>query len=427
MALALVASEDRCEEIDRLGEKIAELSAHIDAATYRLLVLIADFDERNGWNTGFRCCAHWLNWRTGLAMGAARERVRVARALRALPRLSEGLQSGELSYSKVRALTRVATAENEEELLSFAKTGTADHVEKLVRLWRRADRNEDNREEQRRRSARSLSLFADEDGMFVIRGRLEPEVGAALQQALDAARDALYREDTGGEDSEETTASQRNADALGLLAESSLRNAPERHQVVVHVDAAALEAESNQGQAALEAGVRVSAETSRRLACDASRVEMRHRRDGSVLDVGRRTRTVPPALRRALEHRDRGCRFPGCDSRFCDAHHIEHWADGGETKLENLILLCRWHHRAMHEEGFQLRLGPDGEPHFRRPDHRSILNAPPPARVRDSVTSLRRQNERAGLEIGPRTGYPGWGGEAVDWGLTLDNLRVPFG
>src|SRR5947199_7299624 len=118
-------------DMDRLEEEIAELSAHLDAATARLLDLIREFDAREGWNTGFRSCAHWLSWRVGMDLGAARERVRVARALGTLPRLSEALSRGELSYAKVRALTRVATPATEERLLAIGRVGTACHVERI--------------------------------------------------------------------------------------------------------------------------------------------------------------------------------------------------------------------------------------------------------------------------------------------------------
>src|SRR6266853_6468671 len=162
--------------LDRLGDEIAELSAHLEAATARLLDLIREFDARGGWNTGFRSCAAWLSWRVGLDLGAARERVRVARALGTLPRLAQALARGELSYSKVRALTRVATPETEERLLKFARCGTAVHVERLVRGWRRVDRNAENLEAAQRHKSRSLYVYPDEDGMFVIRGRLTSEV-----------------------------------------------------------------------------------------------------------------------------------------------------------------------------------------------------------------------------------------------------------
>src|SRR5215813_1565551 len=175
--------------LDRLGDEIAELSAHLDAATARLLELIRDFDARGGWNTGFRSCAHWLSWRVGLDLGAAREKVRVARALGTLPRLARALARGELSYAKVRALTRVATPQTEARLLTVGRSGTAAHVEGIVRGWRRVDRQAEARETTRRHASRALHVYPDEDGMVVLRARLEPEVGTLLLRALEAARD----------------------------------------------------------------------------------------------------------------------------------------------------------------------------------------------------------------------------------------------
>jgi hypothetical protein len=166
-------------ELDRIGEEIATLAAHVHAATYRLLVLLAEFDERGGWGGGgFRSCAHWLSWRTGIAAGAAREKVRSARALRTLPCVSEAMRTGELSFAKVRAITRVATPDNEADQLDVARSGTAAHVERIVRAWRRADRLEERRAEGERHESRRLSLYIDEEGMYVVRGRLDPEAGA---------------------------------------------------------------------------------------------------------------------------------------------------------------------------------------------------------------------------------------------------------
>src|SRR5919198_3014174 len=180
-------------ELDRIGDEIAELSAHLDAATARLLDLIREFDARGGWNTG-RClsCAHWLCYRVGLEMRAARERVRVARALGKLPRLAQALARGELSYSKVRALTRIATPEIEERLLKVGLAGTAEHVERIVRGWRRVDRKVEVEDRVRRHKNRALHVYHDDDGMVIIRARLEPQAGAVLIQAIAAARDALY-------------------------------------------------------------------------------------------------------------------------------------------------------------------------------------------------------------------------------------------
>ena len=405
--------EGRRAELERLGDRIAELSARIQAATYELLVLIRQFDERNGWSS-CASCAHWLSWRTGLAPGAAREHVRVARALGNLARLSDAMRRGVVSYSKVRAVTRVATPETEQALLDVALCGTAAHVEQVVRGWRRVDRTAEAAEDRRRHETRSLRTWVDDDGMVVVRGRLTPEVGAVLRRALEAACDQARGKDVAGSDSgpeavavatdasvdaatSETAGelapsfAQRQADAMGVIAECALAGgldrgtAGDRYQVVVHVDADALVEEPDvpagtpaaahatprrpvagqemctpaaSGQTVLDeaGGIHVSPETARRLACDAAIVAMRHGPDGEILDVGRKTRTISPALRRALAARDRQCRFPGCQNRRCDGHHVRHWADGGATALDNLLLLCRRHHRMVHEEGFRVAL-----------------------------------------------------------------------
>src|SRR5882672_2474758 len=427
-------------ELERLGDEIAVLSAHLDAATARLLELIRDFDARAGWNTGFRSCAEWLSWRVGLDRGAARERVRVARALATLPRLALALARGELSYSKVRALTRVATAETEERLLAVGRAGTAEHVERIVRGWRRVDRLAEAKETARRHTSRALHVYQDEDGMVVIRGRLAPEVGAVLIQALTAAREALYQKahaqnvsaGTSGADvsAEPPTLPQQQADALALVAETALHHgidpgAPgERYQVVVHVNAPVLADPDAPGQSVLEDGTHISAETSRRVACDASRVVMRHDPDGRILEVGARTRTIPPALRRALHHRDRGCRFPGCGLRFGQGHHIHHWAHGGPTTLSNLAMLCRRHHRAVHEDGYQVERQPDGLLRFRRPDGRPLPESPAlPAVPSHPVGVLRARHHERGLGVNARTGMPGWLGERLDVGWAIDVLH----
>ena len=456
-------------ELERLGDEIAELSAHLDAATARLLDLIREFDARGGWGngSGFRSCAHWLTWRVGLNPGAARERVRVARALGTLPRLAEALARGELSYSKVRALTRVATPETEERLLRVGRAGTAEHVERIVRGWRRVDRIAEAKQSIQRHRSRGLHVYQDEDGMVVVRGRLEPETGAVLMKALEASREALYQlarnngvinknvpaetlhPETGLLVCEDTpTWSQQQADSLGLLAETALHHGidpgtpGERYQVVVHVDAPVLaesdastaadacgtadaSAASNApGQSVLENGTHVSAATSRRLACDSTRVVMRHDADGHTTDVGARTRTIPPALRRALQHRDHGCRFPGCGLPFGQGHHIRHWANGGPTTLSNLAMLCRRHHRAVHEDGYQVERLPDGELQFRRPDGRLFPDVPPRAPVPpDPAERLRAQNEAEDLHIHPRVAIPDWSGERLDLGWAIDVLH----
>src|SRR5215470_520920 len=429
------AASQRYQELDRLGDEIAELSAHLDAATARLLALIRDFDARGGWNSGFSSCAAWLSWRVGLDLGAARERVRVARALGSLPHLAQALALGELSYAKVRALTRVATPETEARLLAVGRAGTAAHVERIVRGWRRVDRKAEVNEARQRHISRGLHVRHDEDGMVVVTGRLEPEVGALLVQALAAARETLYQRvgktgNVSAETSERPTMAQQQADALALVAETALHHGTdpgtpgERYQVVVHVDAPALADPDQPGQSVLEDGTHVSAETSWRLACDASRVVMRHDPDGRVVEIGTRTRTIPPALRRALQHRDRGCRFPGCGVRFGQGHHIRHWAAGGATTLSNLTLLCRRHHRAVHEEGYQVERQPDGELEFRTPYGFLIPDVPPPPNVPDDpMEVIRAQNDAAGLTLDAHTATPGWLGEPLNVAYAIDVLH----
>ena len=229
---------------------------------------------------------------------------------------------------------------------------------------------------------------------------------------------------------ERPTRAQQQADALAMLAETALHHeldpgAPgERYQVVVHVDAPALADPDQPGATVLEGGTHVPAETCRRLACDASRVVMRHDQDGRVVEVGARTRTIPPALRRALHHRDRGCRFPGCGLALGEGHHVRHWANGGPTTLSNLALLCRRHHRAVHEEGYEVESGPDGTLQFRRPDGRFLPEAPrAPILPSNPVRHLRVQHEALGLKLHAQTTRPGWLGERLDVGYAIDVLH----
>ena len=300
---------------------------------------------------------------------------------------------------------------------------------------------------------RTLHVYQDEDGMVVVRGRLEPEAGAVLMQGLAAARETLYQQ-TGRHDThpgdvpagtrtdvpagtstksireEMPTLGQQQADALVLLAETALHHGMdpgtpgERYQVVVHVDAAVLADADAPGQSVIEGSARVSAETSQRLACDSSRVVMRHDPDGGITEIGARTRTIPPALRRALQHRDGGCRFPGCGSRFGQGHHIRHWAHGGPTTLSNLTMLCRRHHRAVHEEGYQVERGPDGELTFRWPNGCPLPAVPPPAPVPvEAVGDLRAENEALGFHIDALTAMPSWLGERLDVAYAVDVLH----
>jgi hypothetical protein len=277
--------------------------------------------------------------------------------------------------------------------------------------------------------------------MYVVRGKLPPEVGLMLMRAIEAASDQIYREQPVEELETEKAAAQRRADALALLAERAMAaglgcgggagdgdgagaEAPvsgtraERYQVVLHVDEATLSADAGptacgggcRGRSELDDGTRVSAETSRRVACDAGLVRMRHGSDGGVLDVGRRTRTIPPALRRALEARDRGCRFPGCGSRFTDGHHVRHWADGGETSLANTLLLCRHHHTLVHEGGWRVEWWGAGRPAFFGPRGQMIFEGrwQPPELPNTPVETLIEEQRARGVEPDERTAGARW-------------------
>ena len=184
---------DALEEIE---EQVVTLAAHIHAATRRLLSLIAEFDRRRGWELGgHRSCAHWLAFRTGMDLGAAREKVRAARALEDLPEIGASMARGELSFSKIRALTRVATPTNESDLLELARGATAHQLERMIRAFRRGSREEEEERERRLHESRSFSVFPDEEGMYLVKGRLPAEVGALLMRAVEAASDQLFREE----------------------------------------------------------------------------------------------------------------------------------------------------------------------------------------------------------------------------------------
>ena len=416
-----------------LVAEITTLAGHLNAANARLLALIAELDRRKGWaEWGVKSCAHWLNWKCGIDLGAAREKVRVARALESLPHVAAAMAEGRISYTKVRAMTRVAEAGNESYLLNIALHGTASHVEDVVRGYRRAlDAAELTREAVQQRD-QSLWWHTEPDGSMVIRGRLPAEVGALFVRALQAAQDTLpipEAKDVSAEtfsDSEALHRSRkRRVEALATLAESFLATGPkdlsgaDRHQIVVHVDAETFQ-QRCAGRCELEHGPSIAAETARRLACDASVVRILENEKGEPLDVGRKTRTIPPGIRRALNNRDKGCRFPGCTfKRYVDGHHVQHWADGGATRLSNLVTLCRFHHRLVHEGQVEIQTLDDGAFRFVRPNGQTF-DSPAP-RPRDWA-ALVAAHDGAPHPHHATTAVTRWTGEALDLGLALESL-----
>jgi len=552
--------EARNRFVFALGERIAEMSAHLDAAAWRLLEAIREFDRLEGWGVGFTGCAHWLTWRCQMDEVTARDKVRVARALANLPKISEALRLGRVSYSKVRAMTRVANPANEGELLHLALNGTASHVERVVRGYRRAKEGESLEDAARRQEERYVRIYTDEGGMVVIRARLTPEVGALVKKALDGALDQIREERRRSDDCAETSAEgcgdalhdsaesraaevgcvdghcgeagfqgrgpvapdrcesgvrdrvrvpgdsaessadgsgdcmhdsaesadlgrprageaveatppplhavqpvalpdpadpsartdgrcnrellnllqdarrepldQLRADALGLVAEAALgkglgcRERGEPYQVVVHVDTGMLAGTAEEGACELEDGPGLCPETVRRIACDAPVLPVTRGPDGAVLEVGRRSRRISVPLWRVLAARDTHCRFPGCRRRSrLQAHHVRHWAQGGETGQGNLVLLCRSHHWAVHEGGYRVRVEASGQVVFLRPDGSAVPRVPPTAAVpAGPMRALMDENRARGLEIALETNLVGWGGEPLDLVWAVEGL-----
>ena len=357
--------ENRLISIDDLDQAIVNLSARINAETYELLVLIRQFDERAGWlQWGLGSCAEWLHYRCDLSMNAAREKVRIAHALKTLPEVAAAFAKGTLSYSKVRAMTRVVGAHNEDELLSFALQTTTARVEERCRELR-CGTVDSLGDAQRAFAGRSLRVIRNaERGMMTITIELPMETGELVEKALDKARDdSMSRVEFIDE-----SWSARQADALVSMASSYLsgtaaqtRNTSDDYLVMIHVDQSALANGNGRSNLPIE--------SVKRLCCDGHAVILGEDENGEPLNIGRKTRTVPMAIKRALQSRDKCCAFPGCQhTRFVDAHHIEHWSAGGETSLDNLMLLCSQHHKLVHEGGFTIERDYQNHWFFKRPD-----------------------------------------------------------
>jgi hypothetical protein len=546
-------------------EELATLSSHLDAATYRQLVLIRQLDESGHWaNAGATTCAAWLSWRIGMNENAARERLRIAHALVDLPKVADAMRRGELSYSKVRAIVRVATPQMEDRLLEYARYTTASQLERIcggIRQQQRLDTEEgkplDEAERLRRAfDARDLFLRARGDGTVQVVVTLMPDEAQRVFIAVETMRDAMREEcpslpptyadafvrlvDVGYEeatveltnpsaestletdpnepDDHEDVAAQSNLDephdrahlettdhdhsAESRCAKADTHHSAESHDATSDAnhsaeshdaasdtanhsaesrdatsDTANHSAESHDAASAaanhsaesrrrahrsriassttppperpttrrkkvsggdtqrvtiqlaphlladglvanLDDGTWIAPETWRRVACDCALDLVKLDERGAVLDVGRRTRTIPPALSRALDVRDAGrCRFPGCNHRrFLDRHHIEHWSNDGETKLDNLLTLCTAHHRLVHEGGWTMELEGD-ETRFFRPDGTPLV-WPQPPRVEDAVDELKELH--AALEIDATTGMTRWNGKTPEYSWCVE-------
>jgi hypothetical protein len=410
-----------------LAGRICERAAHIAAATYQLLVDLAEFDRRDGWGgEGVKSLAHWLNWKCGYSLRTARDLIRVARALPKLPKISEAFSKGTLSYCKVRALTRIVTPESEEALLVFAISGTTAHVEKLVRLYRKWVPGTDL-DGAAIALKHKVEWLIDDDGSYEIRMRLPADAGAEWVKALNKVEDEIRKTracaDTDAPRNGSREPRDDRVEAVAELARRELSGdreavpTAERYQVMVHVDAEVLA--GGEGSSYLEDGGVLPSETLKRVLCDTSMVIVVHDADGKVIKISDRKRTIPRAKRRALKMRDLHCRFPGCaNKRFLDAHHIEHWIEGGDHELDNLMLLCPFHHRLHHQGLFKITTELDGRFTF---IHRngSVIET---AAFVVEPSGVERMNANLGLSIDKNTIPAKWGGETCDYAMAVSHL-----
>jgi len=352
--------------IDELDTAIVSCAARINAATYEWLLLVRQFDERAGFlRWGLDNGAEWLAWRCDLSLITAKEKVRVAHALKILPAISASFSMGELSYTKVREVTRVANPDNEQNLLDFALRTTATNVAQRCRELRMGDESSIDTA-ARAFANRSLRIRRDPHrGTMMVSVELPMESGELLEKALDKARDDEVRERP---DLADTSWSTRQADAFLSMVTGYLSGTEKGQQsndnylVTIHVDHSALQGKA--GRSALPI------ESVKRICCDSHAVVLTETQKGEPLSIGRKSRIIPRAIERAVRARDNnGCRFPGCHHhRFLQCHHVEHWSRNGETSLDNLMLLCTKHHTLVHEGGFSV--GTDFQDNwiFLRPD-----------------------------------------------------------
>lgn len=444
-----------------LEDRLCCLAARIAAAECEFLKLLAEFDARQGWGaSGAKSTAHWLSWRTGMRLGVARERLRVARALGSLPLVREAFAAGQLSYCKVRAVSRVATPPTEPELLDLALGATGAQLERIVRSWRRCLLPETSASAHVRRG---WSRREEEDGSVVFTLRVAPEEAAVLDAAVEAARRVVLdgdgkpietpEETTLAEALTDATPMQRaEADAVILIAEEFLLSGPssspgECTQVVVHADVTALDEAAEAGRQAaeqllpmeavpacgtsveqrsrttrppgccLEDGQPLLASTVLRMMCGSPSQLMLHAVDGRPLDLGRSRRHASRQQRRALRVRDGGCRFPGCTQRHrLIPHHVIWWSRLGRTDMDNLVLVCPTHHRAVHELGYIVLALGRGRFTFHRPDG---------ARLAESGQAVADPSPLlTTLDVSPTTIQPTWGGGRLDLDHVIGGLAA---
>ena len=400
-----------------LENEICEGSAHVHAGLAKVATACARFDEIGGWcDGGIRSFSHWLTVNAGFDVQTCSELLRVGQALSSLPRIAAAFSAGQLSFDKVRQITTVATPATEQIMLEMAQGASGAQLARICGAMRRvADANAPKRADEHL-CLRGLWTRWDDDGMLELKAKLTPEDAAVVQAALESitgSRPVPAATNDVVRDPADDRWAARRADALVAMCENVLAGGAvglvksgASTQVVVHVDVGVLTGESTDGRCYVEGGSPLSADSARRLGCDAEVVGVIERARLPI-DVGRKQRMVTDKQRLALHVRDRFCRFPGCGvpAQRTEAHHQKHWALGGDTNLDNLLLLCGFHHRRHHDGSYEIRKTADGFA-FETHDGRPIR---PPAR--DPVTLDRNPS------IGPMT--PGLSGAVPEWTSTM--------
>jgi len=441
---------------DQLADQITTLAGQINAANYHFLTLIAEFERRKAWSGyGLRSCAHWLNWKCGIDMGAAREKVRTALALTTLPKTKTAFQKGELSFSKVRALTKIATPKNESFLLNIAEYGTAHHMEKLIKSYRTVDQTlnaedlkqdttkQDIRKEDKQKENRSVICYQDNDGMWIIHAKLPPEEGSLVAKTLKELGDKLAETEIQAEAQSEQ---KDNTEPKNVSAETFSLNKTEEKLTFPQRRADALIALSEHYLATVH---NASANTPTNASTNTLTALKSAERCQLILHIQAGDQNRHPANLDGQWLTPSAARRMACDAGLLiveEDHHIKHWADGGETKLDNLVTLCRYHHRELHKGSFYLSLKPAAtnsdkptrfaqrlcfskiEQYWNAPFNRTadFIIAPSPAEFTCAHSNSHELKDAIPEEIyqtiNEKTAVTKWAGERMDLSMAIDGL-----
>ena len=359
-------SRDKQGLAKELDEQLGQYSALAHASMAKVAFAAADFDDIGGWSSpGIRSFSHWLSINMGFDPHTGSELLRVGQALKTLPRIAQAFGTGQLSFDKARQITSVATPATEEMLLEIARGASGSQLARICSSLRRYAEAEAIDHDQRQMASRGLWWHIDDYGMMQLIAKLPAEDGAIVMAALESitgSKPPANQADSEVKDPADEPWAARRADALVAMSNhvlaggtGDLVKSSASRQVVVHVDVGVLTGEETHGRTFVEGGAPLSREAARRIGCDCQIVPVIER-NGLPIDVGRARRTISASLRRAVEVRDRFCRFPGCGvpAHRAEGHHVVHWVDGGATERDNIILMCLFHHQRLHDGGFQV-------------------------------------------------------------------------